>query len=231
MKKINEKLSINIKTYIVWFSISFLFVLLDVLKNDYAEVVDISVDIVTKIVEIMSAGMLPAVLLTMLMDYANTKRQKDRYSKHINYNKCVLKSLCEDLPSELLSSLNINEAYEDGEERTFCEWCECIYDEEGLKFFLSDINTIKAEAQSMFDKVNVYNDLPTDSTNRDTAENYKKLVECCNNIHFDCLYKTQKSFYLKHVDELKNAILILFPDLYYYDNPYKSESFCDDCNI
>ena len=57
-------------------------------------------------------------------------------------------------------------------------------------------------------------------------EKIEKMINTCKRLNNPVL-KNQKETYMKHIKELKDDILSMFPDLKYYWVKYDSEDFID----
>lgn len=118
-----------------------------------------------KILEFMAAGLLPAIFVAFCTDIVSTKQQKCYYEKFYDDSIKVLKSMCENLPTELHACIaeiyqKENAPDEEWEKRkTFSEWCHILSikkDKECIRYMKQEVRCIKVEATKALEKLTAY---------------------------------------------------------------------------
>lgn len=194
-----------------------------------------------KFVEYMAAGLFPSIFVAFCTDVANTKRQKNAYEKFHNSSLNVLKSMCENLPTELhacIASIYLKEnASEEkwNEVKTFSEWCRILYDKKDktqIQYIQQEVRAIKSEAIKALEKLTSYETYYNEKNN----DAIKKLIDGCNAfcrvVSEDGKYTGQ---YVCYPDSLIQAVIALFPinleeNKYIkigYSGPFNSDNFCE----
>ena len=184
-------------------------------------------------IEIMAFGMLPSVLVSCLVEYANKKRQRENWRKYIESSKEYLKQRCKWLASDLLDTVNgpLGVSINNDERKTFVQWCDVLFNsdsEEEYKderdAFLADVKNIQEETLKVLGIVNEYQEVIS-------YEESKKEIELCNDLIYACRFIKEKVKYIDKPEEYKYnfenlsmAICKMFNDLHEnYTEAYNSE--------
>ncbi len=194
-----------------------------------------------KILEFMAAGLLPAIFVAFCTDIVSTKQQKSYYNNFYNDSLKVLKSLCENLPTELHACIadiyqKENAPDEEWEKRkTFSEWCQILYDKKDqnqIRYIKQEVRYIKAEALKTLEKLSSYQAYRNEENNNAI----KNLINGCDAF---CRVADEYGKYTGnhtcHSQKLAQGILALFPiDLSEnkyikigYSDKFNSDDYCE----
>lgn len=233
--KIKEITSTSITFYIGMAIIGTFFMFLYVMFS-YFECFRIFVSTsVMKFIEFMAAGIFPSIFVAFFADVANTNRQKCYYEKFYNDSIKVLKSMCENLPTELhacIADIYQKENFSDEEwkkKKTFSEWCQILYDKKDqnqIRYIKQEVLHIKAEALKTLEKLSSYQAYRNEENNNAI----KNLINGCDAF---CRvvdeYGKYTGNHICHSQKLVQGILALFPiDL--SENKYIKVGYLDKFN-
>lgn len=229
--KINFRTRIAKKHYLFLVAISVFFVVLRITDVCFDGVGKVVLKTVQVLIEILAAGMLPAVFVAFLTDWAGCKREDKIYKKYVEDSLKALKSRCEDLPLELLNCINSEKYEENGERHTFCRWSELLYGKDGAKTFSQELKELQMEAERVAAKVDGIDIYYLDAKYKTLKSACEEIERCCMKLRVDIGSDKAKSVYLTHINALCDAVLAVFPKMEKYRNEYNSEMFIEESDM
>lgn len=173
-------------------------------------------DFLKKTLEVIAAGMLPAVLFAFLQDLADTKREQEDYKKEIQSRKESVKEACLNLASEILVCMNTEECAEQGLPKSFVEWCEflCLGTtrfEEEARYFAQFVFDVEHAANELKGKVSVYKKSILERTRQPEKKNAETLVKCCRALRQSLKYP-RKDRFIQNSEKLSAAVIAMFTE-------------------
>lgn len=240
--------SLSGRFYITLGIVSLIFILLSVAEQVCA-CIQVCIGVLGKtLIEIMAAGMLPAVLLAWLTDLVTTKQRNDDFKKRILVHKQQLKNLCLDLPSEILVCLNTPDYAEDSKKRSFVEWCEQLSNDEKkllteAKYYSFYLHEVEKEASDFWGYLNTFGECMPDAIRSPEMQKVKKLSciskSLCNMLKQKNRKTIDCKLFVQRIADLNNAVLEVFTEKdedskceiidseisKYYKGKYNSETF------
>ena len=234
-KKVNNITSLGWKFYIVLFVISAFFIVLYIVDQTTNVLAKYVINASKIIIEIFSFGLLPAVFLAFLTDYANTKRHKKRYSNYSNFNDSILKEECDALTSFILDSVNSPNYGENDEIKNFVGWFNYVKNKKGdseILNFMEHVNDIKYTAVKCRKFHEEFNDIADQKEQIERIKKIDELIKSCS-IRRKSIIKNddgEKISINYFPERFQNAVLDLFPELEEsYTKPYNSYTHIKDC--
>lgn len=177
-------------------------------------------------------GTFASIIVTVLVDIGNTKRQQKKDKMAFDRLNADLKELCIDLPSEMYTAVYEVFGYDENSKRPFTQWTNKLFSDKTsdpekqkreIAYVIQHISSIKKVAAQLKSDLkylpdNQYIDVGYE-------QKIKEIIASCTRIKH-AANKPDYASCVRNIEELKGAIIELYSELSAdYSRDYNEEEY------